>query len=145
MYYLVKGNWRGEEDSSFEWVIKAESEKEALAEIDDNCEVNEIRVISAEERIEREKEALFENIRREYILNHYGDFYLSPLYSFLYRILYLILGEGISSRHSDRYVTVAVIDSSYLDGYVPLAVVCFGSAESGHTSYHRKSPFLRRK
>lgn len=73
MYYLVKGNWRGEEDSSFEWVIKAESEKEALAEIDDNCEVNEIRVISAEERIEREKEALFEDIRREYILNHYGD------------------------------------------------------------------------
>lgn len=73
MYYLVKGICRDEEGGSFDWVVKADSEEEVLAQLDENDEVTELREISVEERIEREEKEIFDNIKREYLLNHYGD------------------------------------------------------------------------
>ena len=73
MYYLVKGICHDEEGGSFDWVVKAESKEEALAQLDEKDEVTELREISVEERIEREEKEIFDNIKREYLLNHYGD------------------------------------------------------------------------
>lgn len=73
MYYLVKGICRDEEGGNFDWVVKAESKEEVLAQLDDKDEVTELREISVEERIEREEKEIFDNIKREYLLNHYGD------------------------------------------------------------------------
>ena len=73
MYYLVKGICRDEEGGNFDWVVKAESKEEALAQLDEKDEVTELREISVEERIEREEKEIFDNIKREYLLNHYGD------------------------------------------------------------------------
>lgn len=73
MYYLVKGICHDEEGGSFDWVVKAESKEEVLAQLDEKDEVTELREISVEERIEREEKEIFDNIKREYLLNHYGD------------------------------------------------------------------------
>lgn len=73
MYYLVKGICHDELGGSFEWVINADSKEAVLAELDETDEVLELREISVEERIEREKKEIFDNIKREYLSNRYGD------------------------------------------------------------------------
>lgn len=73
MYYLVKGICHDEEGGSFDWVVKADSKEAVLAQLDEKDEVTELREISVEERIEREEKEIFDNIKREYLLNHYGD------------------------------------------------------------------------
>ena len=73
MYYLVKGICHDELGGSFEWVINADSKEAVLAELDETDEVLELREISVEERIEREEKEIFDNIKREYLSNRYGD------------------------------------------------------------------------
>ena len=73
MYYLVKGICHDEEGGSFDWVVKADSKEAVLAQLDEKDEVTELREISVEERIEREEKEIFDNIKREYLLNNYGD------------------------------------------------------------------------
>ena len=73
MYYLVKGICHDEEGGSFDWVVKADSKEAVLAQLDEKDAVTELREISVEERIEREEKEIFDNIKREYLLNHYGD------------------------------------------------------------------------
>lgn len=73
MYYLAKGICHDEEGGSFDWVVKADSKEAVLAQLDEKDEVTELREISVEERIEREEKEIFDNIKREYLLNHYGD------------------------------------------------------------------------
>lgn len=73
MYYLVKGICHDEEGGSFDWVVKADSKEAVLAQLDEKDEVTELREISVEEKIEREEKEIFDNIKREYLLNHYGD------------------------------------------------------------------------
>lgn len=73
MYYLVKGICHDELGDSFEWVINSDSKEAVLAELDETDEVLELREISVEERIEREEKEIFDNIKREYLSNRYGD------------------------------------------------------------------------
>lgn len=73
MYYLVKGLIKDDIGGSFEWVIEAESEEAAKAQLEENEILEEIREIPVEERIEREEKALFEAIKREYIIRRFGD------------------------------------------------------------------------
>jgi len=76
MYYLVKGfgnDEHGEYAYSFEWVLEADSEEAAKAQLDENAVLEEIREISVEERIEREEKALFETIRRDYLYRRYSE------------------------------------------------------------------------
>ena len=73
MYYLVKGICNDEFEGSFEWVINAESKEAVLAELDKTWTVTELREISVEERIERKEKEIFDDIKREYIFNRYGD------------------------------------------------------------------------
>ena len=74
MYYLVKGICHNDElGGSFEWVINADSKEAVLAELDETDEVLELREISVEDRIEREEKEIFNNVKREYLSNHYGD------------------------------------------------------------------------
>ena len=73
MYYLVKGISNDEFEGSFEWVINAESKEAVLAELDETWKVTELREISVDERIERKEKEIFDDIKREYIFNRYGD------------------------------------------------------------------------
>lgn len=76
MYYLMKGgvkNEQGEYDGSFEWVIEADSIETAKAQLDDDCELDEIREISVEERIEREQKSLIKAIKYVYLERRFGD------------------------------------------------------------------------
>ena len=73
MYYLVKGISNDEFEGSFEWVTNAESKEAVLAELDKTWTVTELREISVEERIERKEKEIFDDIKREYIFNRYGD------------------------------------------------------------------------
>lgn len=73
MYYLVKGRTSGEfGDGTFDWVIEADSEESAKAQLDINDVLEEIREISVEERIEREEKELFESIKNEYLDRRFG-------------------------------------------------------------------------
>lgn len=75
MYYFIKGICHDDENAgdAFEWVICADSKDAALTELDETDEILELREISVEERIQREESALSDNIKREYLINHYGD------------------------------------------------------------------------
>ena len=71
MYYFVKGISHDEMGGCFEWVVNANSREEVLAELEETDEVFEFREISVEERIEREEKEISDNIKREYLINHY--------------------------------------------------------------------------
>ena len=53
MYYLIKGTCNDEMGGTFDWIVEANSEREAKAMLFDGEECVEIREISVEERIER--------------------------------------------------------------------------------------------
>lgn len=77
MYYLVigyvKDKTTGDYDGSFDWILEAESEEAAKAQLEENEILEEIREISVEERIEREEKVLFEAIKNEYLMRRLGD------------------------------------------------------------------------
>ena len=73
MYYLMKGIVQDEDgEGTFEWVLEAESIEAAKAQLDENEILEKIREISVEERIEREKSALFKSIKHEYLERRFG-------------------------------------------------------------------------
>ena len=74
MYYLIKG--KSEDDfgcGTFEWVVEAATQEEAIAKLEDGEELESIRGISVEERIERETQELLQKVKREYILQFVKD------------------------------------------------------------------------
>ena len=71
MYYFVKGISHDEMGGCFEWVVNANSREEVLAELEETDEVFELREIYIEERIDREEKEISDNIKREYLINHY--------------------------------------------------------------------------
>ena len=74
MYYLIKG--KIEDDlgcGTFEWVVEAATQEEALAKLEEGEQVESIRKISVEERIEREERELLDTIKREYFFQIAGD------------------------------------------------------------------------
>ncbi len=74
MYYLIKGKVEDEFGcGSFEWVVEASNQDEAIAQLEDDEELESIREISVEERIEREEHDLLESIKREHIFQILGD------------------------------------------------------------------------
>ncbi len=84
MYYFVKFTWKDEElakDPNFtflpsEWVVEADSKEDAIKQIKDDTELDEIleiREISVEERIQRERDELFEMVKREYTSRRYAN------------------------------------------------------------------------
>ena len=74
MYYLITGTYEDEEGSgNFEWVVEAENQAAAIAQLEKGETLVSIREISVEERIEREERDLLEGIEREYIFQIVGD------------------------------------------------------------------------
>ena len=74
MYYLIKG--KIEDDlgcGTFEWVVEAATQEEALAKLEESEQVESIRKISVEERIEREERELLDTIKREYFFQIAAD------------------------------------------------------------------------
>ena len=78
MYYLITGTWQEEtseglDGGNFEWVIEADNQAAAIAQLEKGENLVSIREISVEERIEREEHELLEGIEREYIFQIVGD------------------------------------------------------------------------
>lgn len=74
MYFLMKGVVRDEHgEGTFEWVLEADSIEAAKAQLDENEILEEIREISVEERIEREKNTIFESAKRDYLYRRYSE------------------------------------------------------------------------
>lgn len=72
MYYLLKGHVK-DEDGYFEWVVEANSIEDAKAKLEKNDILDEIREISVEERIEREKKDLLDSIQYDYLIRRFGN------------------------------------------------------------------------
>ena len=78
MYFLITGTWKEEtteglDCGNFEWVVEAENQAAAIAQLEKGETLVSIRDISVEERIEREERELLEGIEREYIFQIVGD------------------------------------------------------------------------
>ena len=74
MYYLITGTYEDEDGSgNFEWVVEAENQAAAIAQLEKGETLVSIREISVEERIKREERELLESIEREYIFQIVGD------------------------------------------------------------------------
>ena len=78
MYYLITGTWQeetteGVDGGDFEWVVEAENQAAAIAQLEKGETMVSIREISVEERIKREERELIESIEREYIFQIVGD------------------------------------------------------------------------
>ena len=74
MYYLLKGKVEDEFGcGSFEWVVEASNQDEAIAQLEDGEELETIREISVEERIEREERDLLNTVKRDYFFQIVGD------------------------------------------------------------------------
>ena len=78
MYFLITGMWQEEtteglDGGDFEWVVEAENQAAAIAQLEKGETLVSIREISVEERIEREERELLEGIEREYIFQIVGD------------------------------------------------------------------------
>ena len=74
MYYLIKG--KIEDDfgcGSSSWVVEAATQEDALAKLEAGEELESIREISVEERVEREERDLLNTIKREYFFQIAGD------------------------------------------------------------------------
>ena len=74
MYYLINGKIEDEfGGGTFEWVVEAATQEEALAKLEEGEQYESIREISVEERIEREERELLDTIKREYFFQVAGD------------------------------------------------------------------------
>ena len=79
MYFLITGTYQDEQDvgglecGNFEWVVEADNQAAAIAQLEKGETLVNIREISVEERIEREERELLESIEREYIFQIVGD------------------------------------------------------------------------
>ena len=72
MYYLITGTWKEEtteglDGGNFEWVVEAENQAAAIAQLEKGETMVSIREISVEERIEREERELLRGVKSEYI------------------------------------------------------------------------------
>ena len=79
MYYLIIGTYQDEkaieglEYGNFEWVVEAENQAVAIAQLEKGETLISIREISVEERIKREEKELLDSIKREYVYQIVGD------------------------------------------------------------------------
>ena len=79
MYFLITGTYQDEqaieglECGNFEWVVEADNQAAAIAQLEKGETLVSIREISVEERIKREERDLLESIEREYIFQIVGD------------------------------------------------------------------------
>lgn len=79
MYYLIIGTYQDEkaieglEYGNFEWVVEAENQAAAIAQLEKGETLISIREISVEERIKREEKELLDSIKREYVYQIVGD------------------------------------------------------------------------
>ena len=72
MYFLITGTWQEEtteglDGGNFEWVVEAEDQAAAIAQLEKGETLVSIREISVEERIEREERELLRGVKSEYI------------------------------------------------------------------------------
>ena len=73
MYFLIIGTYKNEEAveglecGNFEWVVEADNQAAAIAQLEEGETLVSIREIPVEERIEREKRELLEGLKGEYI------------------------------------------------------------------------------
>ena len=78
MYFLITGTWQEEtseglECGNFEWVVEADNQAAAIAQLEKGENLVSIREISVEERIKREEQELLDSIKREYVFQIVGD------------------------------------------------------------------------
>ena len=72
MYFLITGTWQEEtseglDSGDFEWVVEADNQESAIAQLEKGETLVSIREISVEERIEREERELLRGVKSEYI------------------------------------------------------------------------------
>ena len=73
MYFLITGTYQDEQDveglecGNFEWVVEADNQAAAIAQLEKGENLVSIREISVEERIEREERELLRGVKSEYI------------------------------------------------------------------------------
>ena len=80
MYFLIIGTYKQEETKleleqekeTFEWVVEADNETEAIAQLEKGETLVSIREISVEERIEREEREALSNVESEFIHQMFG-------------------------------------------------------------------------
>ena len=79
MYFLITGTYQDEQDveglecGNFEWVVEADNQAAAIAQLEKGENLVSIREISVEERIKREEQELLDSIKREYVFQIVGD------------------------------------------------------------------------
>ena len=73
MYFLIKGKQGEDNVYTFEYVIKAENQDEAIGKLEKDEIVLEIREIFVEERIDRELADFAESAKWDYIRRKYGN------------------------------------------------------------------------
>ena len=79
MYFLITGTYQDEQDveglecGNFEWVVEADNQAAAIAQLEKGENLVSIREISVEERIKREEHELMDSIKREYVFQIVGD------------------------------------------------------------------------
>ena len=74
MYYLINGKIEDEfGGGTFEWVVEAATQEEALAKLEEGEQYASIREISVEERIEREERELLTRVKGEYFFQLFKD------------------------------------------------------------------------
>ena len=79
MYFLITGTYQDEQDveglecGNFEWVVEADNQAAAIAQLEKGENLVSIREISVEERIKREEQELLDSIKREYVFLIVGD------------------------------------------------------------------------
>ena len=79
MYFLITGTYQDKQDveglecGNFEWVIEADNQVAAIAQLEKGETLISIREISVEERIKREEQELLDSIKREYVFQIVGD------------------------------------------------------------------------
>ena len=75
MYFLVKGKCVGECQGTFEWVITADSKKDAIIDAKKDLTkqdvITEVEELSVEQCIDREMEDIKSEIKWQYLVAHY--------------------------------------------------------------------------
>lgn len=73
MYYFIKVIYNDDEGGTSEWITKANSKQEALAELDAEMECVEIKEMTIDECIAYEEEKTRQEIKRDYLIRRVGN------------------------------------------------------------------------
>lgn len=73
MYYFIKAVYNDDESSYSEWITKAASKQDALAELEDNMNCVEIREMAIDECIRYEEEQMHQAVKNDFLKRRLGN------------------------------------------------------------------------